>query len=74
MRDIKFCIDCKHSKEGIHSSWELRCINPILNRKDPSALASGGTSTGSSAVLERSKKWLFGECGMRGALWEKKDD
>jgi len=53
------------------SPWNLRCTNPIVNRKDSWALSSSRLE-GSSARDERSKKWT-GKCGMTGRLWEKKN-
>jgi hypothetical protein len=52
------------------SEWNLRCMNPEVNKRDPWALA-GSKAHGSNARDEREKKWI-GVCGMKGALWEEK--
>lgn len=74
MIELRLCRECRHSVPITEISGELKCTNPIVNRKDSFALASGKPFRGSSTIVERTKKWPFGECGMRGALWEKKDD
>lgn len=66
------CKDCKHSKPELHSEWNLRCHNPIVNGEDPWALASIEEFGGSNCREERSKKW-FAKCGMKGKLWEAKE-
>jgi hypothetical protein len=70
---VKLCSDCKWSKAVEGSAWELKCVNPYVNRKDSWAL-SRLVFAGSDCTAERDKKFFFGECGMRGKLWEQKDD
>ncbi len=71
MTEVKLCRNCKYSMHEPDREWYLRCVNPIVNSRDPWALSSGKTY-GSSAQEERSKKWS-GKCGIKGKLWEKKD-
>lgn len=68
---IAYCKDCKFSKPEERSEWNLRCHNPIVNRKDYWALSSIKMN-GSSCSEERKGGILFSKCGMRGALWEPK--
>jgi len=65
----KLCKDCKHSKPDDDSKWRLRCHNPIVNGKDPWALASASSGGGSDCVTERERMWPA-KCGMRGAQWQ----
>ena len=68
--EVKLCRDCRHSMPEPGSEWNLRCMNPEVNKRDPWALA-GSKAHGSNARDEREKKWI-GVCGMKGALWEEK--
>lgn len=68
------CKECKFSIPEEHSEWNLRCINPIINAKDPFALATNSVKIhGSDCRRERSKTWFI-RCGMKGKLWEKKNN
>ena len=72
--EVKLCRDCKWCITEPRSKWSLRCMHPIVNARDPWALA-GAQPIGSVARDEREKKWTLNgraPCGMRGALWEKK--
>jgi hypothetical protein len=69
---VKLCRDCKYSVPEPHSEWTLRCMHPLVNARDPWALA-GSKPHGSCARDEREKTWTLrglAPCGMRGALWE----
>jgi len=71
---IKFCRECKYSTLEPNSSWNLRCVNPVVNSRDPWAL-SATEPKGSSAREEREKTWTLrgmAPCGMEGKLWEAK--
>lgn len=67
---VKLGRDCRHSMPEPCSAWNLRCMNPEVNRRDPWALAATDPR-GSCARDEREKKW-FAPCGMKGKLWEPK--
>jgi len=76
MSEVKLCRDCKHSKPEPRTEWNLLCMHPQVNSRDPWAL-SGVNPSGSSAREERSRNWSFAgrrPCGMRGALFSRKDD
>lgn len=69
------CRDCKHSMPEPRSEWNLRCMHPEVNARDPWALA-GSKPHGSDARSERERNWTIkglSPCGMRGALWEYDD-
>jgi hypothetical protein len=66
----KLCRDCKFSIPEPSSEWNLRCMHPQVNGKDPWALASNKPH-GSDARTERELKWIYA-CGMPGRLWEPK--
>ena len=63
------CKDCLFSRPEPNSTWNLRCIHPIVNAKDPWALSRAETLGGSDCRGERERKW-FSPCGMAGKLWE----
>jgi hypothetical protein len=65
---VKLCRDCKHVLPEPGSEWNLRCMNPEVNAKDPWALASAKPH-GSCARDERTKTWWGAVCGMKGDLW-----
>ncbi len=67
---VKLCRECKHSMPEPGSEWILRCMHPVVNSRDPWALA-GSKPHGSDARTERGRIWAA-PCGMRGALWEAK--
>ena len=69
---IKLCKDCKWSQPDTHSSWNLRCVNVVVNKNDSWALASA-TFAGSDCRSERELRW-FAACGIKGKQWEKKDE
>jgi len=71
---VKLCRDCKHHMPEPEFEWNLRCMHPVVNSRDPWALA-GAKLYGSSARTERERTWTLrglAPCGMRGALWEAK--
>lgn len=70
MKSVKLCRDCKHSMESPRFQNELLCTHPDLVADTPHALASIHTS-GVWASEERNLKF-FGQCGIRGKLWESK--
>jgi hypothetical protein len=70
---IKLCKDCKWSQEDKSSSWNLRCVNVEVNKKDAWALSSAGIFNGTNCHEERQGQW-FSVCGMKGKKWEKKDE
>lgn len=71
MTIVKLCRDCKHHMPEPRSEWNLRCMHPEVNARDPWALA-GAQPHGSDARSERERKWILAPCGMRGALWDPK--
>lgn len=68
---VKYCKDCKWSST-LPNEWNLRCVNPMVNSKDPWALSAPKIS-GTSCSAERQIRW-FAECGINGNRWEAKDD
>lgn len=72
-QQVKLCRECRHHMPEPRSEWNLRCMHPVVNARDPWALA-GAEPHGSSAREERAKTFLtIATCGMRGALWERKE-
>ncbi len=65
--EVRLCKDCRHSMPEPNSEWNIRCMNPEVNAKDPWALASSKPH-GSCARDERKKNW-FSPCGIKGKLW-----
>jgi hypothetical protein len=79
MIGLKLCQNCKWSAPERGAAWSNRCFNPVVNVRDPHALswnASDGDrrGTGTSCIEERKKRWPIGACGMRGALYEAKEE
>ena len=80
MLKVKFCKDCKWSRTD-KSSYEVRCVHSSVVANDPWALTRMNTEhyedrdfgCGKSCHEERSQKW-FGKCGIKGKLWETKND
>ena len=82
MLKVKFCKDCKYARNNTNrSSYELRCIHDqvvadyscALSRwKDPNEDTEYNYGTGCHE--ERSKKSWFAPCGIKGKLWEPKND
>ena len=71
---VRLCRDCRHSMPEPRSEWNLRCMHPEVNARDPWALA-GAQPHGSNARDERERTWTLrglAPCGMRGALWARK--
>ena len=69
---VKLCRDCRHAMPEPGSAWNLRCMHPSVNARDPYAL-SGAKPHGSDTISERSQNWTIrgrSPCGMRGALFE----
>jgi hypothetical protein len=65
------CAECNHSRKQKGSEWNLLCVHPIVNAKDPWALARSGVSeSGSGCRDERARRW-FAPCGMSGKLWDR---
>ena len=74
MTELKYCTKCLWSVTDKDSSWTLRCVNDIVNSKDPWALSSKGI-IGSSCREEREKGWLqFPACGIKGKQFKLKLD
>lgn len=72
---VKLCRDCRYSIPEHNSDWNLYCLNPKVNSRDPYALAGNGEIIGTHARSERSRRVIWfnkNACGMRGALWEPK--
>jgi hypothetical protein len=65
-----FCKDCKFAIPDGNAAWNLRCINPKVNREDSWALASRAKMRGTDCCTERSKRGWFVACGTRGKQWE----
>lgn len=71
---VKLCRGCRHCMPEPGSEWNLRCMHPSVNARDPYALA-GSKPIGSCAREERSQNWTLFKvfpCGMRGALFSAK--
>lgn len=64
------CKDCKHSKAQTGSGWNLLCLHPKVNAKDPWALSRADTHDGGSNCKEEREKMWLAQCGMSGKLWE----
>lgn len=65
---LKLCQDCRWHDTGPGAG--LNCLHPAVQRGDSWALArSPSQADGSSCVVERARRWPFGACGRRGALW-----
>lgn len=65
---VKLCHECRMHDTAPHG--EIRCMHPLVNKRDPWALSRpDGAPHGSDCRSERSRRWPFGACGMRGALW-----
>lgn len=67
------CRDCKHSKPEVRSEWNLRCQHPVVNARDPWALSNAADNRGTDCRGERERTSWFAKCGMRGKLWEPKE-
>lgn len=71
---VKLCKDCKWSSPDPSLTWNLRCKNPEVNARDAWALTQANFS-GSECRSEREKLWVWlGPCGMKGRLWELKNE
>ena len=77
---VKFCKDCKWSRSNSRSTYELRCIHDLVVAEYPWALARWKDPSeeteynyGTGCHEERSKKW-FAKCGIKGKLWDPKND
>jgi hypothetical protein len=73
----RFCRDCRFSKPERHSDWNNRCFNPVVNANNSWALATNGyegSISGADCHDERSKRSPFAKCGMKGKLWEPRED
>ena len=68
------CRECKWSRKEDNRDSYLRCVHPIVNANDPWALSKGSNNYGSDTHNERQKRGWFANCGMKGKLWESKDD
>lgn len=68
---VKLCNKCKWSVPEVNATWNLRCTNEEVNKKDPWAL-SAVVFSGSSCREERESRF-FAACGMKGKLWEAKN-
>ena len=66
------CRDCRWSSPENAYGSSLRCMNPIINSRDPWALSSTNLA-GTSCKDERAKRSLLAKCGMKGKLWETKN-
>jgi hypothetical protein len=70
MIKVKYCVQCVWSHVDPTSTWNLRCMHPIVNAKDSWSLSSLNIH-GSSCQNERERTWLdFPACGKVGKLWE----
>lgn len=66
----RLCRDCRHASPDGSSTWNLKCHHPVVNARDPWALAAADVPhRGTDCRGEREKRWPAA-CGMRGALWE----
>lgn len=79
MSELKLCQNCKWSEPEKSFEWNNRCFHPIVISRDPLALSwnskekSDHRGVGAHCREEREKRWPFGVCGMRGALYEVKE-
>lgn len=81
MLKVKFCKDCKWARTNkTGSTYALRCIHELVVSEYPWALSRWKDQTeddeyncGTGCHEERSKKW-FAKCGIKGKLWEAKND
>ena len=64
------CRDCKYSEPEPSAQWNLKCMHPVVNAKDPYALAYGGSMRGSACISERQKSSFLAVCGIKGKKWE----
>lgn len=70
------CKDCKWSRK-YSEGFGLRCYHPEVVAKNAWALSQSdaeGNAYGKDCREEREVRWPWGFCGMRGALWEPKDE
>jgi len=70
------CLDCKYSEADPNSNWSHKCFHPKVVANNAWALSSNfeGKPYGVSCQGERKKRSWFAPCGMRGKLWEPKND
>ena len=69
------CKECKWSVAENDREWNVNCVHPKVNACDPYALGGGpGRIYGTGCVEERKRIGLFAKCGMKGKLWEPKDE
>ena len=72
MKPVVFCNNCKFAEPDPSSTWQLRCHNPEVNRKDSWALGSGTVGRGTDCHTERGKTGWFAICGIKGKRYEPK--
>lgn len=68
------CADCKYSVPEPGTVYSLDCVNPIVNGKDPWALSAAQRKRGTSCRTEREKRGFWAQCGIKGKLWEPRED
>ena len=70
-KPVVFCRNCKHSRSDPSATWNLRCHNLDVNRKDSWALAaSSDVGRGTDCHTERGNTKWFAVCGMKGKKYE----
>ena len=70
-KQLRYCVECKHSRPDPKFEWNLRCFSPVVNANDAWALASTKPLSGTECRTER-EGGIFYKCGKRGAQWEPK--
>lgn len=78
MIELKLCQNCKWSEPEKNFEWNNRCFHPQVIRTDRWALSKNAKDNdrrgcGVDTGPEREKRWPRGACGMRGALYEPKE-
>jgi hypothetical protein len=65
-----YCSECAHARPEKNSPWNNECVHPVVNARDPWALATNGDFGPKSSCREERSKRFFARCGMSGKLWE----
>jgi len=70
---VKRCIDCRWSVKR-NDRWDMACQHPLVNAADPYFLSYDHAKLGSDCTDQRRQTGLFAKCGMRGKLFEFRED
>ena len=76
MNKPKLCLECKYYEKDKDHPWRGKCFNYKVISSDPWALANNyeGKPYGVSCLEERRNKSFFAKCGIKGKLWEPKNE